>query len=79
MTNIQVLVLIRDEYHDRLPEVAERLQSAGLQIDQWLVEIGVITGSIAAEKMSSLAQIEGVASVESSQDYQIAPPDSGIQ
>lgn len=79
MTNIQVLVLIRDEYQDRLPEVAERLQAAGLQIDQWLVEIGMITGSIAAEKMSSLTQIEGVANVESSQDYQIAPPDSEIQ
>ncbi len=79
MSKIKLLVSIQDEYQDRLPEVAQKLQAAGMQIDQWLREIGVITGAISSEKMSSLSQIEGVANIEFSEEYQIAPPDSDIQ
>ena len=79
MSKIKVLISVGDEYYDRLSEVAEKLQAAGMHVDQWLVEIGVLTGSISADKVSSLSQIEGVADVESSDEYQLAPPDSDIQ
>jgi hypothetical protein len=79
MSDIKLVVSVHDDYSDRLPEVAERLQAAGMQIDQWLVEIGVITGSTSSGNVNSLTQIEGVADVEPSQEYQISPPESDIQ
>ncbi|PSB15307.1 ketohydroxyglutarate aldolase [Phormidesmis priestleyi ULC007] len=79
MANLKVLVSVRDDYQERLPEVAQKLQTAGMQVDQWLVEIGVITGAIAAESISALSQIEGVADIELAEEYQLAPPESDLQ
>ncbi|QZZ19142.1 ketohydroxyglutarate aldolase [Leptothermofonsia sichuanensis E412] len=79
MSKIQLLISVNEEYKDRLPEVAEKLRSAGMQVDQWLVEIGVITGSAASEKIEQLRQIPGVAAIEAAAEYQIAPPDSDLQ
>jgi hypothetical protein len=79
MTTIKVLISVRDDYQERLPEVAQKLQAAGMQVDQWLVELGVITGSIAAERVSALSQIEGIADIERDETYQLNPPESDVQ
>lgn len=79
MSKISLLVSVHDEYRERLPEVAEKLQAAGMQVAQWMVEIGVITGSIDSEKVGVLSRIEGVASVEPSVESQLPSPDSEIQ
>jgi hypothetical protein len=79
MSTIKLLISVRDDYQNRLPEVAQKLQAAGMQVDQWLTELGVITGSISAESMSALSQIEGVADVEPDETYQLGPPESDVQ
>jgi hypothetical protein len=79
MSKIQLLISVNEEYKDRLPEVAENLQSAGMQVDQWLVGIGVITGSADSENIEQLRQMPGVAAIEAAAGYQIAPPDSDLQ
>lgn len=79
MAEANVSVSVADASIDRFSEVVRRLEAAGLNIDQELKEIGVVTGSIDPEKAESLREIEGVSHVERSRDFQIAPPDSDIQ
>jgi hypothetical protein len=79
MSTIKLLISVRNDYQSRLPEVAQKLQAAGMQVDQWLTELGVITGSIAAESMSTLSQIEGVADVELDGTFQLEPPEPDVQ
>jgi hypothetical protein len=80
MSKMDLLVSVEDEYMDRLSEVAKGCEDAGMNVEQKLEEIGVLTGSIdSAEKVELLRKVEGVSHVEESRQIQIAPPDSPIQ
>jgi hypothetical protein len=79
MAEVSVSVSVADGSMDRFPEVVRRLKDAGLDVEQELGEIGVVTGSIDPEKAESLRKIEGVSHVERSREFRIAPPDSDIQ
>jgi len=59
--------------------VAQELRAAGMSVDQVLGAAGVVTGSVAAGKRASLADLSGVASVEAEHAFQIAPPDAEVQ
>ena len=41
--------------------------------------IGVLTGSIAEEKLDRLREVAGVEHVETQRDVRIAPPDNRVQ
>jgi len=75
----EVTISVDDDYLADFRGVAERLREAGLSIEDLLEELGVITGRIDESKAQELEGIEGVAHVERSRDYQLAPPDSEIQ
>ena len=79
MAQVNVSVSVADGSMDRFSEVVRRLKDAGLDIEQELGEIGVVTGSIDPEKTEALREIEGVSHVERFREFQIAPPDSDIQ
>jgi hypothetical protein len=79
MAEVNVSVSVADGSMDRFSEVVRRLKEAGLDVEQELGEIGVVTGSIDPEKVESLREIEGVSHVEQSREFRIAPPDSDIQ
>ncbi len=74
-----VNVVVADNYLDNFSKVVERCKQAGLQVEQELKAVGVISGSIDSAKREDLSQVEGVAAVEQSRGIQIAPPDSDIQ
>lgn len=76
---VQVVVSVDDEHMPEVGEVAKRCRKAGLQVDQALEAVGMITGSIPEDKLDKLSGVKGVASVEREQTYQIPPPDSNIQ
>lgn len=59
--------------------VAEQLRAAGMTVEQVLGAVGIITGSIDAERRASLAAVPGVVAVELDRPVQLAPPDSEIQ
>jgi hypothetical protein len=62
-----------------MPELVEKLQSAGMTNIQSMAAVGVITGSLDENNVAGISNIEGVEQVERSQQSQIAPPDSPIQ
>ncbi|MFB2935816.1 hypothetical protein ACE1B6_11235 [Aerosakkonemataceae cyanobacterium BLCC-F154] len=79
MPKIKVSISVDDAHVDRISEVAKKLQSAGLVVEQILTTVGVISGSINSDQVNHLSQMEGVQHIEPEQSYQIAPPDSDIQ
>ena len=59
--------------------VAAALRTAGLQIDQVLGSIGVVTGAVPADRQGALAGVAGVVSVTEDRPYQLPPPDAPVQ
>jgi hypothetical protein len=59
--------------------VAEQLRAAGMIVEQVLRAVGVITGSVPAERIAALAELPGVLAVEPEQTFRLPPPESEIQ
>jgi hypothetical protein len=76
---VQVLVAVNDEHLSKISQIAQQCKKAGLKVDKTLEGVGIITGSISEDKLDSLTGVDGVASVEREQAYQIPPPDSDVQ
>jgi hypothetical protein len=79
MSKIKVSVSVDDAHVDRLTEVSMGLQSMGMDVEQILQSIGIISGSVSSDQVNSLYQIEGVQHIESERSYQLAPPDADVQ
>ncbi len=79
MSNVNLSIAIDDNYRERILEVSENLQSMGLNVEQLLDNLGIITGSCDSEKVAAFSRVEGVAHVELSQEYKLAPPESDVQ
>lgn len=79
MASVDLLVSVSSDYLNRMPELVEKLQCAGMTNIQSMEAVGVITGSLDEDNVADLSDIEGVEQVERSQQSQIAPPDSPIQ
>lgn len=75
----KVNIAVTDDYFERFTEVVDAAREAGLDVDQELAEIGVVSGSIETEKLADLARVAGVEAVEESRTFQIAPPWSETQ
>ena len=59
--------------------VAEQLKGAGMNVEQVLDAMGIITGSVPADRRADLERLPGVAGVEAEREFHIAPPDADIQ
>ena len=65
---------------DADPEVvAEGLRAAGVTVEQVLLAVGVIIGTVPAERIAALAELPGVVAVEPEQTFRLPPPDSEVQ
>ncbi|TDD89230.1 hypothetical protein E1202_12095 [Saccharopolyspora karakumensis] len=74
----RVVVTVRDDQLAEIDELAERLRLAGMRIDQVLGEIGVITGSLEADRLTSAQRLPGVDAIERETSFQV-PPDEDVQ
>jgi hypothetical protein len=79
MPAVRVSITVDDAHLDQLLDIAQQLQSAGLQIDQTLPRLGIIYGSIDAERIDQLHSMAGVDHVEPERTIQLPPPHSDIQ
>jgi hypothetical protein len=77
---VQVQVLVADDRRDAIDEVAGALADAGLRDASSLRGVGVITGTVDdASKVDSLLAVDGVESVEKSQQVGVPAPDEPVQ
>jgi len=79
MKKTSVTIAIADNHLDHILEVAQHLREAGLKVEHIMDAVGVITGSCQTCELEKVAQVDGVASVEAEEQYQLAPPNSPIQ
>ena len=61
-----------------LGEVVARLEAAGLEVEQTLPELRIVTGSVERSQAPFLTTVPGVEGVEEARGVAIAPPDAPL-
>ena len=74
-----MIVTVDDAHLTDPGAVAATLRERGLQVDQVLEEIGVITGQLPAGRPLTVLRVDGVAAVEEARRVQLPPPDAPVQ
>jgi hypothetical protein len=74
-----VVVTVDDAHLADLGAVAAALRERGLQVDQVLAEVGVISGRLPAGRPLAALRVDGVAAVEEARRVQLPPPDAPVQ
>ena len=69
-----VAMIAQDRRHD-LEKIAEDLGRAGLEIDQTLKKVGVVSGSADPEAVQRIKQVDGVAHVREEGGFTLPPFD----
>jgi hypothetical protein len=77
MTHVSVTVA--DGHRESMDGVVENLRASGLEVEQVLGTLGIVTGSAPADALDALRGVEGVASVDEQLTHHLPPPDSPIQ
>jgi hypothetical protein len=72
-----VSVTVDDEHLASLPEVVAALREHGMQVDDVLAGLGIVTGSTADAAL--LEEVEGVSGVDTQLEHRIPPPEEEIQ
>lgn len=85
MTGQEWIITIENQHLERIDDVVTELEALGLHAQGVLRSLGQVTGSThltqdSAEAVRhSLASVTGVASVDDSRQWKIAPPDDPVQ
>jgi hypothetical protein len=74
----RVVVTVDDEHMSKVHDVAGRLRTSGMSVDNVMEATGMISGAASVET-SAIKKIKGVASVEDEPSFQLPPPDSAVQ
>jgi hypothetical protein len=74
-----VIVTVDDAHLARVGAVAETLRGRGLQVEQVLDEVGVISGQLPAGRPLAALRVDGVAAVEEAGVVRLPPPDAPVQ
>ena len=77
MTHVSVTVA--DGHRESMDGVVENLRASGMEVEQVLGTLGVVTGSAPEDALDALRGVEGVDSVDEQLGYRLPPPDSPIQ
>ncbi len=75
----QFSVTVDDGHLPDLGSVVDSLRARGMQVEQVLEGLGVITGTAPSDVREALTDVEGVVSVDEQQTYQLPPPDAPVQ
>lgn len=74
-----VIVTLRADRLAQIDDATEKLQAAGMIIENVLKTLGQVTGRVDPESVEVLRRVEQVESVSAQRTMRIAPPDSDIQ
>ncbi len=78
----RVTVTVDDAHLESIGQVAQALRDRGMQVEEVLDAVGVITGVLpdtGPQTLADVQAVEGVASVDAELHYQLPPPDAEIQ
>ena len=69
MSNVNISVSVDDEYIEKILDVVADLQAAGMNVENIMPILGVITGSVESTQMDALYDVKGVDAVEVSRTF----------
>ncbi|MEA2717462.1 MAG: hypothetical protein QOI99_1779, partial [Actinomycetota bacterium] len=75
----RVTVTVDDDHLDDVEGLADQLRAEGMTVEQVLGSVGIITGSVSADKRSSIGGVKGVAAVEEEHTFQLPSPEAEVQ
>jgi len=76
---VKLSVTVDDGHLPVIDAVVAHLRAHGMEVDQVLEGLGVITGSAPSAARKSLTAVEGVLSVDEELTHQLPPPDAPVQ
>jgi ferritin-like protein len=76
---IEVIITVAQDRRTHLKQLASELQSKGLKVTNSMEDLGMISGTAAADNLEQFRNVDGVAAVEAVGTVQLPPPDSDIQ
>jgi hypothetical protein len=79
MAQIEVIVSVEESRLDDFSRIVKAMRGAGLKVEEEMAAVGVVAGSVESRALPKLRQVDGVAHVERSRSYNLAPPDSDVQ
>ena len=79
MADIDVIVSVDESRLSEFPKIVQAMRGAGLKVEEEMAAVGVVAGSVESDALPKLRQVDGVAQVERSRSYNVAPPDSDVQ
>jgi len=72
---VQVVVTVPKAKGRALNTVVDRLRDVGLDVEKVHEKLGLVTGSIDADKVSSLTEVEGVSFARPQRDTRLTSPE----
>jgi hypothetical protein len=75
----QVTVTVADSHAAELDDLVRRLVLAGMEVEQVLAAVGVITGSVEESQLAEIGALPGVGAVEEQASFKLPPPDDDVQ
>ena len=75
----KITITVDDAHLGEVADLADQLSSAGMDVEQVLGEVGIITGSAPSETRAALEGLAGVSAVESENSFKLPPSDSEVQ
>ncbi|MGB6295813.1 MAG: ketohydroxyglutarate aldolase [Rivularia sp. (in: cyanobacteria)] len=69
MKIVNISVSVDDEYLEKILDVVANLKASGMNVENIMPIIGVITGSVESTQIDALSQVEGVSAVEVSRTF----------
>ena len=66
MSKVEVIVKIEDSATDKMSEIAEQCEGAGMSVQQQMKSVGMISGVTERANISKLERIRGISYVEES-------------
>ena len=79
MRGRRVSVSVDDQHLESIGVVADALRVRGMDVEQVMDALGIISGVMPEGARDSLMGVEGVLSIEENRRFQLPPPDSPIQ
>lgn len=75
----RICVAVDEAHLTAIEDVVRALDSCGMQVDQVLGALGMVTGSVGEDRVRALEDVDGVLSVDEQLEHRVPPPDAGVQ
>ena len=79
MAEIDVIVSVEEDRLNDFSKIVKAMRGAGLKVEEEMAAVGVVAGSVESRALPKLRQVDGVAQVEQSRSYDLAPPHNDVQ